>query len=138
MQTPDAMHIEAHARGVCAPAHARGVCAPTTALRREAVGARAIVFQPLLADVCALSRPTQQVHWSMCGRHVRAYPLLLAEQGAPLFVMTDAPAERARAIGVPRCPPSVRSHDTNAGRTTRTPTSRRRPWWQRALRTTSS
>jgi len=42
---------------------------------------------------------TQHVHWSMCGRHVRAYPLLLAEQGAPRFVMTDAPAERACAIG---------------------------------------
>jgi len=42
---------------------------------------------------------TKHVHWSMCGRHVRAYHLLLAEQGAPLFVMTDAPAERACAIG---------------------------------------
>lgn len=42
---------------------------------------------------------TKHVHWSMCGRHVRGYHLLLAEQGAPLFVMTDAPAERACAIG---------------------------------------
>ena len=90
MQTRDAMHVEAHARDVCAP---------TTAPRREAVAARALVFQPLLADVFALSMQTKHVHWSMCGRHVRAYHLLLAEQGAPLFVMTDAPAERACAIG---------------------------------------
>ena len=46
MQTPDAMHIEAHARGVCAP---------TTAPRREAVAARALVCQPFLAGVFALS-----------------------------------------------------------------------------------
>ena len=90
MQTRDAMHVEAHARDVCAP---------TTAPGREAVAASALVFQPLLADVCALSMQTKHVHWSMCGRHVRAYHLLLAEQGAPLFVMTDAPAERACAIG---------------------------------------
>src|SRR6267378_3303303 len=45
------------------------------------------------------SMQTKHVHWSMCGRHVRAYHLLLAEQGAPRFVMTDAPAERACAIG---------------------------------------
>jgi hypothetical protein len=49
MQTRDAMHVEAHARDVCAP---------TTAPGREAVAASALVFQPLLADVFALSIPT--------------------------------------------------------------------------------
>jgi starvation-inducible DNA-binding protein len=42
---------------------------------------------------------TKNFHWHMRGRHFRDYHLLLDEQGAQLFAMTDAIAERARKLG---------------------------------------
>jgi starvation-inducible DNA-binding protein len=53
----------------------------------------------LLADVFALYLKTKNVHWHMSGPHFRDYHLLLDEQGAEVFAMTDAIAERARKIG---------------------------------------
>jgi starvation-inducible DNA-binding protein len=53
----------------------------------------------LLADVFALYLKTKNFHWHMSGRHFRDFHLMLDEQGAELFAMTDPIAERARKIG---------------------------------------
>src|SRR6266540_6347458 len=53
----------------------------------------------LLADVFALYVKTKNFHWHMSGRHFREYHLLLDEQAAQIFAMTDDIAERARKIG---------------------------------------
>jgi starvation-inducible DNA-binding protein len=90
MGTHDATRVEERARGAIAP---------TTELSREAVGAIANELRPLLADVFALYMKTKNFHWHMRGRHFRDYHLLLDEQGAQLFAMTDAIAERARKLG---------------------------------------
>ena len=43
-----------------------------------------------LADVFALYLKTKNFHWHMSGPHFRDYHLLLDEQGAQIFAMTDA------------------------------------------------
>jgi starvation-inducible DNA-binding protein len=53
----------------------------------------------LLADVFALYVRTKNFHWHISGRHFRDYHLLLDEQAAQIFAITDAIAERARKIG---------------------------------------
>jgi starvation-inducible DNA-binding protein len=53
----------------------------------------------LLADVFALYVKTKNFHWHMSGPHFRDYHLLLDEQGAQIFAITDPLAERARKIG---------------------------------------
>ena len=53
----------------------------------------------LLADVFALYLKTKSFHWHMSGPHFRDYHLLLDEQAAQLFAMTDNIAERTRKIG---------------------------------------
>lgn len=55
----------------------------------------------LLADVFALYLKTKNFHWHMSGSHFRDYHLLLDEQAAQLFGMTDIIAERVRKIGQP-------------------------------------
>src|ERR1039457_1179080 len=57
------------------------------------------VLNALLADVFALYIKTKNFHWHMSGPHFRDYHLLLDEQAAELFAMTDPIAERARKIG---------------------------------------
>src|SRR5262249_49242573 len=42
---------------------------------------------------------TKNFHWHMSGRHFRDYHLLLDEQAAQIFAMTDEIAERARKLG---------------------------------------
>jgi starvation-inducible DNA-binding protein len=59
----------------------------------------------LLSDVFALYIKTKNYHWHMHGSHFRDYHLLLDEQAAQLYGITDLIAERARKIGQP----SVRS-----------------------------
>jgi starvation-inducible DNA-binding protein len=56
-------------------------------------------LRKVLADLFALYLKTKNFHWHMSGRHFRDYHLLLDEQGAQLFAMTDAVAERARKLG---------------------------------------
>jgi starvation-inducible DNA-binding protein len=56
-------------------------------------------LRELLADVFALYVKTKNFHWHMSGSHFRDYHLLLDEQAAQLFAMTDEIAERARKIG---------------------------------------
>ena len=53
----------------------------------------------LLADVFALYLKTKNFHWHVSGPHFRDYHLMLDDQGAALFAMTDPMAERARKIG---------------------------------------
>jgi starvation-inducible DNA-binding protein len=53
----------------------------------------------LLADVFALYVKTKGFHWHMNGPHFRDYHLMLDEQGAQIFDMTDDVAERARKLG---------------------------------------
>jgi starvation-inducible DNA-binding protein len=53
----------------------------------------------LLADVFALYVKTKNFHWHMTGSHFRDYHLLLDDQAAQLFEITDDIAERARKIG---------------------------------------
>ena len=56
-------------------------------------------LRSLLADVFALYVKTKNFHWHMSGIHFRDYHLLLDDQAAQLFAMTDDIAERARKIG---------------------------------------
>src|SRR5262245_1253944 len=53
----------------------------------------------LLADVFALYLKTKNFHWHVSGPHFRDYHLLLDDQAAQIFAMTDDIAERARKIG---------------------------------------
>ncbi|HRO10042.1 DNA starvation/stationary phase protection protein [Amaricoccus sp.] len=53
----------------------------------------------LLADTFALYLKTKNFHWHMSGPHFRDFHLMLDEQSAQIFAMTDPIAERARKIG---------------------------------------
>ncbi len=53
----------------------------------------------ILADTFALFLKTKNFHWHVSGPHFRDYHLLLDEQGAQIFDMTDDIAERVRKIG---------------------------------------
>ncbi|HUX44598.1 MAG TPA: DNA starvation/stationary phase protection protein [Terracidiphilus sp.] len=57
------------------------------------------VLNALLADIFALYLKTKNFHWHMTGSHFRDYHLLLDEQAAELFGITDAMAERVRKVG---------------------------------------
>jgi starvation-inducible DNA-binding protein len=68
-------------------------------LTREAIAEISSTLRQLLADVVSLYVKTKNFHWHMTGRHFRNYHLLLDEQAAQFFEMTDEIAERARKIG---------------------------------------
>jgi len=70
-----------------------------TDLSPAAVAAISEMLRQLLADVFALYVKTKNFHWHMSGPHFRDYHLLLDEQAAEIFTMTDPIAERARKIG---------------------------------------
>jgi starvation-inducible DNA-binding protein len=70
-----------------------------TDLSPGAVATISEVLRQLLADVFALYVKTKNFHWHMSGPHFRDYHLLLDEQAAEIFAMTDPIAERARKIG---------------------------------------
>lgn len=57
------------------------------------------VLNTLLADVFALYLKTKNFHWHMTGPHFRDYHLLLDEQAAQIFAITDTIAERVRKVG---------------------------------------
>ena len=71
----------------------------STDLSSEAVEEISGALRRVLADVFALYLKTKNFHWHMSGPHFRDYHLLLDEQGAQIFAMTDDIAERARKIG---------------------------------------
>jgi len=70
-----------------------------TDLSPAAVAAISETLRKLLADVFALYVKTKNFHWHMSGPHFRDYHLLLDEEAAEIFAMTDPIAERARKIG---------------------------------------
>ncbi len=53
----------------------------------------------VLADVFAMYLKTKNFHWHMSGPHFRDYHLMLDEQAAELYAMTDLLAERCRKLG---------------------------------------
>ena len=57
------------------------------------------VLNALLADVFTLYLKTKNFHWHMSGPHFRDYHLLLDEQSAQIFAITDDIAERVRKVG---------------------------------------
>jgi starvation-inducible DNA-binding protein len=59
----------------------------------------AAALNVLLADFLALYMKTKNFHWHISGPHFRDYHLLLDEQAAQLFAVTDTVAERVRKIG---------------------------------------
>jgi len=65
----------------------------------EAVRNLSSVLNALLADTFALYLKTKNFHWHMSGPHFRDFHLLLDEQAAQVFDITDAIAERVRKIG---------------------------------------
>ena len=70
-----------------------------TSLSEEATRDVSAALTGLLADVFALYLKTKNFHWHVSGPHFRDFHLLLDEQAAELFAMTDPMAERARKIG---------------------------------------
>ncbi len=57
------------------------------------------ILNALLADVFALYIKTKNFHWHIAGPHFRDYHLLLDEQAAQIFAISDDIAERVRKIG---------------------------------------
>ena len=53
----------------------------------------------LLADVFALYLKTKNFHWHVSGPHFRDYHLLMDDQAAQIYGITDAIAERVRKTG---------------------------------------
>lgn len=53
----------------------------------------------LLADAFALFLKTKNYHWHISGPSFRDYHLLLDNQAAQIFAITDAIAERVRKVG---------------------------------------
>jgi len=68
-------------------------------LDHEGVEEISAALRQLLADVFALYLKTKNFHWHIGGKHFRDYHLLLDEQAAQLFAITDDIAERGRKIG---------------------------------------
>src|SRR4029077_2616856 len=70
-----------------------------TDLKQEGVEQISRSLNLLLADVFALYFKTKGFHWHISGPHFRDYHLLLDEQAAQIFAMSDDIAERTRKIG---------------------------------------
>lgn len=77
----------------------RAPLATRTDLEPRAIKDIAGAMNAMLADVFALYIKTKNFHWHMSGPHFRDYHLLLDEQAAQLFAMTDPIAERVRKLG---------------------------------------
>lgn len=70
-----------------------------TDLSPDGVAAIAVALNALLADSFALYLKTKNFHWHVSGPNFRDYHLLLDEQAAQIFAITDDIAERVRKIG---------------------------------------
>lgn len=79
--------------------HRKLPLATPTDLGAEATRDISAALTALLADVFALYLKTKNFHWHVSGPHFRDYHLMLDEQGAQIFAMTDEIAERVRKIG---------------------------------------
>jgi starvation-inducible DNA-binding protein len=71
---------------------------PPLAINNETLPAICSELKRLLADVFAMYIKTKNFHWHMNGPDFHDYHLLLDEQAAQVFAMTDAIAERARKL----------------------------------------
>lgn len=70
-----------------------------TDLPDQAVKELTKALNGLLADTFALYLKTKNFHWHVSGPHFRSYHLLLDEQAAQIYEMTDVIAERVRKLG---------------------------------------
>jgi starvation-inducible DNA-binding protein len=77
----------------------RNTMETATGFSAEAVAEISSALRQLLADVFALYLKTKNFHWHMTGSHFRDYHLLLDEQAAQVFAMSDDLAERGLKIG---------------------------------------
>ena len=73
--------------------------ATPTDLDHEAARDAGAALNGLLADAFALYLKTKNFHWHISGPHFRDYHLLLDEQAAQIYAMTDPLAERVRKLG---------------------------------------
>ena len=70
-----------------------------TDLKTNAAKTVAEALNGLLADSFALYIKTKNFHWHVSGPHFRDYHLMLDEQAAEIFAITDDIAERVRKTG---------------------------------------
>ena len=70
-----------------------------TDLNRNATKSVAEALNSALADCFALYFKTKNFHWHVSGPHFRDYHLLLDDQAAQIYGITDAIAERVRKSG---------------------------------------
>jgi len=70
-----------------------------TDLKTNAARTVAEALNGLLADSFALYIKTKNFHWHVSGPHFRDYHLMLDEQAAEIFAITDDIAERVRKTG---------------------------------------
>jgi starvation-inducible DNA-binding protein len=80
-------------------ARRRAALATPSELGSAAVKNISGALNALTADVFALYLKTKNFHWHVSGPHFRDYHLLLDEQAAQIFGMTDEIAERVRKLG---------------------------------------
>lgn len=78
---------------------AQSPLATPTDLSRNDVSSVADALNVCLADLYALYLKTKNFHWHVSGPHFRDYHLLLDEQAAQIFAITDPVAERVRKTG---------------------------------------
>src|ERR1700761_5028616 len=82
-----------------AKARRRAPLATPTGLTGDATADLSAALNALLADIFALYLKTKNFHWHVSGPHFRDYHLMLDEQGAQIFAITDDIAERVRKTG---------------------------------------
>ena len=70
-----------------------------TDLNRNATRSVADALNSALADCFALYFKTKNFHWHVSGPHFRDYHLLMDDQAAQIYAITDAIAERVRKTG---------------------------------------
>jgi starvation-inducible DNA-binding protein len=70
-----------------------------TGVSATAVSEISVSLNLILADMFALFFKTKNFHWHMTGPHFHDYHLLLDEQSAQIFAVTDPIAERVRKLG---------------------------------------
>ena len=70
-----------------------------TDLKANAAKTVAQALNGILADGFALYLKTKNFHWHVSGPHFRDYHLMLDEQAAEIFAITDDVAERVRKTG---------------------------------------
>lgn len=81
------------------PAIVEKSLASPAGLSTDKVKAISAALNQVLADAFALYLKTKNFHWHMTGRNFRDFHLLLDEQAAQIYAITDDVAERVRKVG---------------------------------------